>query len=352
MFVSALLLAASLQTTPSYDPQAQLTKALEIARTHSYRTDQIDWPVLEAKVRAAAEGADDVVDLLPAYVTLTQELGDNHSFIRPTQAISDGWRDRRGGPLVVPRSTPPLPPATSTFRGRRAVEARTTALPSGAGARVITVPRMFGGGDPAATYAADMVQAVLTDAATTCGYVIDLRGNVGGNLWPMATGLSPLLGDGPFGKTKDASGQIASTAEVRQGSAVLPSGQVLVSATGWRSEPALATRPVAVLLDDAVGSSGEAIAIAFQGRVHTRSFGQRTRGLATSNREFDLGDGVTLGIASAWMTDRGGRHYPDGVFPDQPVPHGDGDPVDPDDAVVEAAKIWLAAQPGCAPSDL
>lgn len=346
----ALMFATALQSTPAYDPQAQLTKALEIARVHSYRTAEIDWPALETKVRAAAEGADDVVDLLPAYVTLTQELGDNHSFIRPTQAISDGWRDRRGGPLVVPRSTPPLPPATSAFRDRRAVEARTTALPSGASARVIVVPRMFGGGDPAATYAAEMVQAVLADAATTCGYVVDLRGNVGGNVWPMATGLSPLLGDGAFGRTQDADGQTAFTGQLRQGSAALPSGQVLVSATGWRPEPALATRPVAVLLDDAVGSSGEAIAIAFRGRTHTRSFGQRTRGLATSNREFDLGDGVTLGIASAWMVDRDGRHYPDGVPPDQPVPHGDGEAADPDDAVVEAAKIWLAAQPGCAPA--
>lgn len=348
MPLSALLLAMALQSPPAYDPQAQLTKALEIARANSYRTNEIDWPALEAKVRAAAQGADDVVDLLPAYVTLTQELGDNHSFIRPTQAISDGWRDRHGGPLVVPRSTPPLPPATSAFRGRRAVEARTVALPSGAGARVIVVPRMFGGGDPAATYASEMVQAVLAETATTCGYVVDLRGNVGGNVWPMATGLSPLLGDGPFGRTRDADGQPASTAEVRQGAAVLPSGEVMVSATGWRFEPVLATRPVAVLLDDAVGSSGEAIAIAFKGRAHTRSFGQRTRGLATSNREFDLGDGVTLGIASAWMTDRDGRHYPDGVPPDQSVPHGDGDAVDPDDAVVEAAKTWLAAQPGCA----
>ena len=28
-----------------------------------------------------------------------------------------------------------------------------------------------------------------------CGYVIDLRGNVGGNVWPMKAGLSPLLGE-------------------------------------------------------------------------------------------------------------------------------------------------------------
>ena len=48
------------------------------------------------------------------------------------------------------------------------------------------------------------------------------------------------------------------------------------------------------------------------------------------------------------VADRNGRIYPDGVRPDTPVAHGEGDPADPDDAVVEAAKAWLAAQPGCA----
>lgn len=348
MHLSILLLAAHLQSGPSYDPQAQLTKALEIARANSYRAAEVDCNALELKVRAAAEGAEDVVDLLPAYVTLTQELGDNHSFVRPTQAISDGWRERHGGPLVVPRSTPSLPAATSSYRARREIEVRDVHLTSGPGARIIIVPRMFGGGDPAAAYATELAQAVLSSSATSCGYIVDLRGNVGGNVWPMATGLSPLFGDGPFGVARDAQGEVTATAQLREGSAVLPSGEVLVAASGWRSAPELATRPVAVLIDDGVASSGEGIAIAFMGRATTRSFGAHTRGLATSNREFDLGDGVTLGIASAWMIDRHGRNYPEGIPPDQAVSDGAGDPADPDDAVVEAAKAWLTTQPGCA----
>ena len=73
---------------------------------------------------------------------------------------------------------------------------------------------------------------------------------------------------------------------------------------------------------------------------------------ASSNEGFTLSDGVNLVVTTSMMADRNGRIYPDGVHPDTPIAHGEGEPGDPDDAVVEAAKAWLAAQPGCAAAGL
>jgi hypothetical protein len=37
------------------------------------------------------------------------------------------------------------------------------------------------------------------DVAAPCGWVVDLRTNGGGDMWPMLTVLALLLGDGPLG---------------------------------------------------------------------------------------------------------------------------------------------------------
>ena len=79
---------------------------------------------------------------------------------------------------------------------------------------------------------------------------------------------------------------------------------------------------VAVLSNVGIASSGEATLIAFRLRPNTRSFGEATCGLSTSNSSFTLSDGATLNLTTAVMADRaknrfGDRIAPDEVFTDQ-----------------------------------
>lgn len=85
----------------------------------------------------------------------------------------------------------------------------------------------------------------------------------------------------------------------------------------------------------------------FKGRANTRFFGLRTGGLASSNDNTILSDGTNMVITVAMMMDRTGAVHPQGVEPDQVVENGEGSTDDPDDAVVEAARAWLATQPAC-----
>ena len=61
---------------------------------------------------------------------------------------------------------------------------------------------------------------------------------------------------------------------------------------------------VAVLTNQAVASSGEAIAVAFRGRPGTRTFGADTCGLPTANESYTLSDGATLFLTVAREADR------------------------------------------------
>jgi carboxyl-terminal processing protease len=106
---------------------------------------------------------------------------------------------------------------------------------------------------------------------------VDLRGNVGGNMWPMLAGIGPLLGEGDdLGEFMNTSGH--SVWVYRSGTAAEVENGKLNAYPSVAGEPYhVAGLPnVAVLIDRSTGSSGEAIAVAFRGRADTRFFGQHT----------------------------------------------------------------------------
>ncbi|MCS6625505.1 S41 family peptidase [Roseibacterium beibuensis] len=351
---AAVAIAAALQQSPAsepFDAAARIAEAIAVVRPVAYRSAEVDWTAIEADMRARSVGARDTVDMLPAYAALMHGLGDGHSFIQPTEEAGEGWRERHGDRRMLP-DIPPRPRPTSTFMGRRGVTQRSVPVNAVRTVEAVVTPAVMGAGEKARTYASDLFRALADAGPTTCGYILDLRGNTGGNVWPMLTGLSPLLGDGPAGRSADATGAVETYAELREGSAVILAeegrGQVLMSAAGWRPVPRLAEVPVALLIDDGVFSSGEGVAVAFKGRPLTRFFGQRSGGLASANNGFPLSDGTNLVVTVAMMLDRNDVAYPHGVDPDVAVGAGEGDPSDPEDAVVEAARDWLAQQTACA----
>ena len=55
---------------------------------------------------------------------------------------------------------------------------------------------------------ADAIQAAIrqADRAELAGWIVDLRGNTGGNMWPMLAGFGPVLGEGTAGFFIDPDG--------------------------------------------------------------------------------------------------------------------------------------------------
>jgi hypothetical protein len=54
-------------------------------------------------------------------------------------------------------------------------------------------------------------------------------------------------------------------------------------------------------------------------RALTDVFGQKTYGVASSNRGVMVADDVNLVVTAAWMQDTQGRTWPDGVVPDEMI---------------------------------
>lgn len=213
------------------------------------------------------------------------------------------------------------------------------------------------------TYATGAQQAIRTiDAVPRCGWVVDLRTNRGGYIYPMLAAAGPLLGNGPVAGKIDAAGVteqwVYSPGQITIRRATAPG--TTDTTLGAGPDPAAVSRaaspytlnapdaPVAVLTSSLTASAGEATTIAFRGRANTRSFGEPTRGLTTFNVMTQLPDLASIIVTNAVDADRTGKTY-DGPIPADEVVTVDWNHVgDAGDPVLNAAVHWLSTQKSCA----
>jgi hypothetical protein len=301
--------------------EVYLNQALDVMEYNSIRRYEIDWAAFRAQARAEAEAAGSVepADTYPAIVAALERIGDNHSFFRPAEA--------------APASAPGGPGPTSPAR----VDPSAMLVAPGVG--YVDVPAFSGGGaegDVLASSYHALIESVDT-LGTSCRWVVDLRGNTGGNMWPMLAGIGPVLGEDTVGYFIDPDSVITSWI-YEAGTAGVDS---IVVATSDPVYELVSPRPhVAVLTDGETASSGEAIAVAFRGRPDTRSFGQATWGVSTANAAFPLPDGAVIFLTVATMVDRDGTVYGEELVPDEIV-SGSKTGAPGSDAALAAALSWL-----------
>ena len=261
------------------EAEAYLRSAIELLKTHHINRDSVDWGTVTAEADQRIRNAVTTADTYPAIRSILTSLGERHSF------------------LVEPRQVA-APPTTSASQEALA----SFPLPSGryvdGGIGLIQVPQlntMRGDGEERGRRYTAALRAALTtlDQGQLCGWIIDLRRNSGGNMWPMLQGLDPLLGEEPFGYFVRPSGVTVAWARTRTGIAgALPP----LRGEGRSYSLAHQDAPIAVLIGPETGSSGEMTAIAFIGGPRVRTFGAPSAGLTNANSVYPLRDGAMLVI--------------------------------------------------------
>ena len=275
-----------------------LDAAIKVVQGNALYSNRIAWVAEKERLltpdlhRAPAQEAHARIS------ELLDGLGDRHSFLQP--------------PAV----------AAEYYAGAIATHPIDRHVSDGIG--LVRVPGLLGAhAEAVRKFSVELCDALVnTSPKVSYGWIVDLRRNGGGNMWPMIAGLRPLLGSGAIGAFKNSAGTV---------SAWEP-GVVDGCSTD------LSSLPVAVLVGPATASSGEAVAVAFKGRANTRFFGSPTRGLSTANRPFLLPDGTMLNLTTAVFVDRTGTTYDSGVSPDVRLSKEE-DPI-------AAAREWLRSEAG------
>ncbi len=280
---------------------AILDVAIPAIREHALHSARVDWTTREPQLRAQAVNMREV-DAYVAIDALVAQLDDGHSFLmRPS--------GRRNVEAVAQRELPAM---------------QTRLLASGIA--YIDVPGlMTSSREVSSAYEASLARALDQAAAqASCGWLVDLRHNTGGTMWPMINGLHALLGNAALGSFVDAAGK-QSPWRAR------PAPRSTASPDGLQTD-----RPVAVLIGPRTASAGEMVAISFRGRANTRSFGQPSAGQTTGNRSVELPGGGVLAIAASYTQDRNGHRNDGRLQPDVLL--------DSQVDMIDAAAPWLRTQ--------
>ncbi len=302
-----------------------LNAALDVMEGHSIKRYEVDWSALRDYAFRTARGAVTEEDTYGAIQSVLAALGDGHSFFVPAGSATGGTTSGNAEPTA--RLVEALPGTEGRFG-------------------YVSVPAFSGAGDAADALATTYHRIIEgVDTLGVCGWIVDLRGNAGGNMWPMVAGLGPILGEGVLGYFVDPD-SVVRTWRYADGGAALD-GAVLAKADDPYA-PVAPEPPVAVLADQWTASSGEAAFIAFKGRPESFSSGVRTYGVSTANQGFPLSDGAVLVLSVSTMADRTGRLYGGSVPVDEQI--GGPRSLDPaTDSPLRLAMAWLGGRPACTP---
>lgn len=270
-----------------------LNSVIAVMQANSMNRNKIDWPALRNQAFGAVSTAQTITDTYPGIQSALKNLADGHS----------SYRGADGTLLFV---------STRTCIGNGL---GSPVMPPNVG--YVKVGAFSGTSAQGVAFATGIQNAIRdADRDSLAGWIVDLRGNAGGNMWPMIAGLGPILGDGVLGWFIDPAGSEIPW-EYRNGASY--SNNVAITRVAI---PYVLKNPnprVAVLVDNLVASSGEATFIAFRKRANARSFGVATCGLSTANSGFQLSDGGLLNLTVSVMADRSKTLYGDQIQPDERI---------------------------------
>lgn len=156
------------------------------------------------------------------------------------------------------------------------------------------------------------------EAGSLKGVIIDLRGNTGGNMYPMIAAIHRFLPDDSILRFKTRKFTMPITKDF------------VLRSVGLEAQPALDC-PVALLTDEWTASSGEAVLLCFRGLEKARTFGGATAGYASANEPYPMPDGSQLVLTTGCDMARTGEIFCD-------------DPIAPDvttDQPLEEATKWI-----------
>ena len=225
---------------PSPAVQNYLEEVVRVLQANSINRAAINWVAFKKNLLAQASGAKTIQQAYPAVVFAIVALGDKHSFFVPARPVK--------GPEAPADKHPPV--------------YLDEPVPKDIG--YLRIPWVVGSQEKLDEYIAN-VQAQMKerDKRELKGWLVDLRGNRGGNMWPMLVGVGPILGEDTLGYFFD-SNNTKTVWRYEKGKALLDGDIQAETVTYYTLKSA---KPVvAVLTDTLTASSGEAVAVAFKAR--------------------------------------------------------------------------------------
>ncbi len=290
-----------------------------IIKNNSIYTDSLNWPKIEQDLQQLAKGikaVDEAKALVNYMINQLRAAGDNHSFLQ-SKTLADNYTVSNSNPL----------------------KPKAKLLDKNIG--YIYVPGFSSTNKVVSKQFADTIQYLIKNLERSRPmkkWVVDLRDNTGGNMYPMIAGLGPLIGNGTLGYFIKANDEEDITKRWFYNNGATGTGENAVILKVENPYFLKHKNPkIALLVGKKTSSSGEMTAMSFIGKKNIRTFGQATGGYTTGNVTYRLSDLSALVLASSLTADRNKKRYLTKIIPDVVVEKNN----DGSDAELESASAWL-----------
>lgn len=323
-----LIIALNVQAQADDSTRAILNRIVSHAETASLYRKNVNWDTLKTQVFALAKEARTVPELSPALKHLLKGIGDEHGRIfHQNQIIAYYY----GHPKAHQKDL--KPEVYNQVQSGQHYQFEAKVLEDSIGyVRIVGLP-MGDNQQMSATIAEGICKVAQTGVNQ---WIVDLRYNGGGNMFPMAEGLASLIGVGNVGGARGLTTAENAQWKIQDGHFYYDDYSVLLE------QPCSAKKSpkVAVLTSVYTASSGEAIAVIFKGRDNTRFFGGKTLGMITVTDWAEIGASTAMAISVSYYQDRNGKIYNQFVDVDEEWPFVE-EPLSTADTTVKRAIEWL-----------
>ncbi|MCH2224605.1 MAG: S41 family peptidase [Crocinitomicaceae bacterium] len=246
-------------------------------------SNNIDWKQVKSESKEILQTISNYDELDPIndyYINLLRKKGDNHSRFSLSMK-----------PTKTKKQNSSLP---ENYAPSADIINDSTAY--------LYIPG-FSGTQAQATKYATQINDLIAYIDTTLSisyWVIDLRHNHGGNMYPMIAGLSPFFGKRTLGYFMNRKRK---NTPWKSGIGKAKLGRLTLSKILAPHQLKIDAKKIAVLIGEETQSSGEITAISFTGLPNTALIGTKSGGYTTSNKPLKLKDGNRLVLASGYLCD-------------------------------------------------
>lgn len=288
LFLILAFISCQTQNSIPKEVSEYLTETLDLLEEKSVNKSKIDWNEFRIDIFKKAQNAKTIQDTYSTISYAISKLNDNHSYFKPAIKSEINSEDK------------PLPIFSDEI------------TPNDIG--YIRIPFCIGAENEYNNYITKIREKIEKQSQKKLkGWVIDLRGNFGGNMWPMLLAIEPLIGNGTLGYFIDANNNNKAW-KIIKGKAYIE--DQLIMETTINSKENLNNQFLAILTDNQTASSGEAITVALKSRENSKSFGKPTFGVSTGCVSHQLSDGSIINLAESSFADRKMTKYGSSILPD------------------------------------
>jgi carboxyl-terminal processing protease len=302
--------------------QIYVTKALNIMKSKSVNKSKVNWEALYRNTLNEAAKVKTIKETYPVLEKALVSLNDAHSKFYPEDVV-------RAYTLGYKATGQEFPVIESKFLNNRYA--------------YISLPDIgsFNKDDWNLYINTFYAKVNELQKQNPKGWILDLRDNYGGMLYPMYAAVAPFLDHRNVVGTKDAEGTVEyfnyKNGKFYEGPMATQIFQLK------ERQPKQIKVPVAVLVNKVTGSSGEFITAAFVAQHNVKLIGVNTQGLTSGNQEYKLSDGSFLVLTTGNIVDRTGKEYDkigEGISPDIRIEKSE-DKTKTDEAYLSKAFIYI-----------